>query len=201
MPFVFGYGSLVDRTSIAVTLGRELGADEAPQPATLRGFRRAWNVASHSSGRPEYRLTTEDGAPWSGWLGFLGLEETAEGATIGAVFEIASEELGLFDHRERRYDRVEVTHAIDLWGGRHLQGRLYTYVPKADVVSMARREGAAVTVMARYLRLVDHAYRQLGAEPYEAHVSSLPDPAPFGVREIIAEPIDPDQVNQAVDPK
>ena len=200
MPFVFGYGSLVDRESVEATIGRPLGPGDGPHPARLLGHRRAWNVVGDSRSRPDYVLTDPDGATWQGWLAFLGIEPAPGSSTVGAVTRLAEAELAALDDRERSYDRVDVAHLLD----RPVPGRgsepVFVYRPRADVVATACDVGAAGTVMARYLRLVDRAYRALGDELYAEHLATFPDPAPFVVREITAAPSDPGARSQVVDP-
>lgn len=199
MPYVFGYGSLVDRESVESTLGRELSAGDGPHPARLRGYRRAWNIAAHSSVRPDYIFMLEDGTPWEGRLGFLGVE-TAEGeSTLGAVVRLRDDELALLDTREGNYDRIEVGHIVDWEVPDPLAMPIYVYQPRPEVVTATAHDSHAVVVMARYLRLVDRGYRALGADLYAEHLATLPDPAPFQVREISARPADIRASNEAVD--
>lgn len=198
MPFVFGYGSLVDRESVEATLGRALDPRDGPHPARLVGFRRTWNVLGHSGSRPEYAFVDDAGAPWEGWLAFLGVEPSPGTSTLGAVVRLDAGELAAMDDRERSYDRVDVAGLLD----REVPGRtdepVFVYRPKADVVAGAA--GADGVVMARYLRLVDRAYRALGDELYAEHLATFPDPAPLAVREITVRPLLPGARNQAVDP-
>jgi hypothetical protein len=206
MPYVFGYGSLVDRESLQATLGRQLDPDDGPHPARLSGFRRRWNVAAHSSLRPEYALTGPDGAPWSGWIVFLGIEASQHEDVLGAVCRLADAELTPLDSRERSYQRVSVADRLQRVDGRPIgpPGRLnepvYTYLPTRESVRRSREAGARGTVMARYLRLVDRAYRSLGEELYAEHLRTFPDVSGVTVDEIMVQPRDPRIRNEAVDP-
>ena len=200
MPFVFGYGSLVDRASVAASIGRQLGPGQGPHPVRLRGFRRAWNVVGHTSIRPDYAFHGPDGTAWEGWLAFLGVEVSPGATTIGAACRLVEPEIALLDARERSYDRVDVAHLMDGELPGCADEPVWVYRPRADVVARARELGPAGTVMARYLRLVDRGYRALPADLYAEHLRTLPDPAPFVVREISAAPVVPGRRNEAVDP-
>lgn len=200
MAFVFGYGSLVDRASLEASIGRAVETDDGPFPAHLRGYRRCWNVATPTTVRPEYLLTSADGAPWSGHLGWLGIESDPAAAASGAAFRVTARDLDVLDQRELSYDRIEVTAQLAdvLPGG--TDEAVFTYRPKPDAVERARRVGSRVTVMARYLRLLDRGFHCLGEVVYGEHVRTLPDPAPFRVAEITAAPRDPSVRNAIVDP-
>lgn len=166
MPFVFGYRSLVDRRSFEASLGRRLTSDDGPRVARLQGYRRAWNVAGHSSRRADYSFADADGQPWAGWIVFLGLECAPGQSVLGAAYRVADHEFDVLDEREA-----------------------------------ARSAAANGTVMARYLRLVDRAYRSLGERYFLEHLATFPELDPFRVQEVTVAPIDGRVVNHAVDPK
>jgi len=191
VPFVFGYGSLVDRASVQASIGRVLQPTDGPHPVRLTGYRRAWNVAAHSSHRPDYTFARADGTPWEGWVAFVGIEPAPSETTLGAVCRLAEDELVLLDFRERSYDRIDVRGRLDREPP-GVDGPVYAYLPKPDAVAEAGRAGTAGTVAARYLRQVDRGYRALGEELYAEHVGTFPDPAPFAVEEIsVTRPVAP----------
>ena len=197
MAYVFGYGSLVDRGSLEASVGRPVEPVDGPFPARLRGYRRCWNVVTPSSMRPDYVLTTVDGEPWQGPLGWLGIEPDPAASALGAAYRVTGQDLDVLDRRELSYDRVDVTAQLDRqWVG----GPVFTYRPRVDAVGRARAAGDTAVVFARYLRLLERGFRALGDDLYDEHVRTLPDPAPFRVREITAVPRDPAVRNIAVDP-
>ncbi|WP_088288039.1 gamma-glutamylcyclotransferase family protein [Kineosporia sp. A_224] len=200
MPYVFGYGSLVDRESLEASIGRAVSAADGPFVLRLRGYRRAWNVLGHSSERPEYLFTDDGGSPWEGWLAFLGVEPAAGAATPGAAWRLTDADLEALDDRERSYDRVDVTPLLDAVASRRPDGPVATYMPRDDVVRHAAAVRPAGTVMARYLRLVDRGYRDLGETLYAEHLATLPAFDPLAVREIRVRPVVPGGRNEAVDP-
>lgn len=204
--YIFGYGSLVDRASLEATLGRAMDPGDGPHPVRLNGFRRRWNVAAHSSVRPDYSFVDGNGAPWEGWFAFLGIEASARDLTLGAVYRLAAADLTLLDARERSYDRIEVTGRLagtgrlGGWTPGNTDDRVFTYLPTAHAKARARHVGAGGRVMARYLRLVDRAYRALGDDLYTEHLQTLPPPTPFVVEEITVSPVDQGTRNEAIDP-
>lgn len=120
---VFGYGSLVLRGGT---------------PARLRGYRRAWNVAMDNRVTiPGYKYYVDAaGERPQVVVTFLGL--VPGDGVDGVVFEGDQAEL---DARERQYERVDVTHAIDV------PGPVFAYIGRD--VAIARfeaglREGRAV---------------------------------------------------------
>jgi cation transport regulator ChaC len=200
MPYVFGYGSLVDRTSLEASIGREPAAGDGPFVLRLHGYRRAWNVLGHSSERPEYVLTDDDGSAWEGWLAFLGLEPAAGAATLGAAWRLTDADLEALDDRERSYERVDVTSRLEVVTSQRPDGPVMTYVPRGEVLARTAAVHSAGTVMARYLRLVDRGYRNLGQTVYAEHLGTLPAVEPLAVREIRVRSADPGGRHEAVDP-
>ena len=110
--FVFGYGSLVAELSRG-------------HVATLRGHRRVWGVAMDNSrdepGYKSYRLRADGSRPRI-FVAFLDIEPDPASTVIGVCTPVADGELAGLDDRERNYDRVDVTDAID--GAR---GRVWAY--------------------------------------------------------------------------
>lgn len=184
MPWVFGYGSLVDRDSIQTSLGRAVSAEHGPYPARLPGYRRRWNLAAHSSRRPEFVLHREDGTVWAGDVVFLGIDESEHDSVLGAVYWLTDDDLVILDHRELAYNRCErtVTLQSPIDGSTELAAEVY--IPKPDASAHAARVGSSGVIMARYLRLVDKAFRSLGDELYAEHAATMPAVHPFVVQEI-----------------
>ncbi|MDF3281113.1 MULTISPECIES: hypothetical protein [unclassified Gordonia (in: high G+C Gram-positive bacteria)] len=159
----------------------------------MPGYRRQWNLGAHSRRRPEYILTDENGSVWSGDVVFLGIEECDGCSTLGAVYWLDDVDLAILDHRELAYDRllrtvVPVTPIDTIDRGRVDELSVHVYVPKPQAREHAAQVGASGVIMARYLRLVDSAFRSLGADLYAEHLGSLPPTAPFSVREISRRP-------------
>lgn len=94
--FVFGYGSLAGEGAAAV----------------LPGFRRFWGVAMDNSqtvpGYKNYFLRSDGSRP-DVLVAYLDIEEGAGAGVNGTLLPVDSESLRLLDHRERNYDRIDVT--------------------------------------------------------------------------------------------
>jgi len=104
---VFGYGSLVDPRSAALTLGRPV---HPPQPARLEGWQRRWSIYRDNLAA-EKTFAIEPGGELPPFIIGLNLERDPEGAgqtANGALLEVTEAELDRLDLREVRYDRVEV---------------------------------------------------------------------------------------------
>jgi hypothetical protein len=153
--FVFGYGSLV--------------ADLARgHVATLRGHRRVWGVAMDNSrdlpGYKSYRLRADGSRP-ALYVAFLDIEPDRAASVAGVCMPVGAGELVELDDRERNYDRVEVTGAID--GAR---GRVWAY--RGSQAGQARlRDGLAAgraAVSRDYLRDVIPALRAIAPDEVDA---------------------------------
>ncbi len=108
---VFGYASLVSRESAAQTLGREVG----PCPLVrLTGWRRRWSLVRDNEKAEKTFARADDG-----WLPpyMLGLNiepaDADEPGPNGVLIALTDAELDRLDIREVRYDRVDVTDAIE----------------------------------------------------------------------------------------
>ena len=75
MIYAFGYGSLVSRESLAISLGRPVERNTLV-PAELTGYRRTWNVATDNRVRlPGYKVYVDDAGRRPGVaIAFLGVE-------------------------------------------------------------------------------------------------------------------------------
>ncbi len=173
--YVFAYGSLMDAESARVTLGYTPNL----RPASLSGFRTAWNVATRiNEGRNLGRVALyADGSPYDGLLVPIGLEAGEGYHTQGMVFQTSESDLDALDEREVNYDRVDVTHEITWLDGGAPSGthQVYTYVPKPASVAMlheAAKGGMKVVVTKSYLDILHHV-----AERYE-YAAPLVIPAP-----------------------
>ena len=169
--WVFGYGSLVDRSSLGGTLGRDVVPGKGWHEATLRGWSRRWNY-----GVGHVRGWWHDGeAEREVTIVALGLGVDG-GRANGVVVQVDDAELARLDHRERRYDRVDVSTQIDAPGT--VDGPVMTYVPRPDAIERyetARDRGAAA-IEQRYWDLVEGAFATLGAAQVDEYRSTTPAP-------------------------
>lgn len=101
--FVFGYGSLA-------------GEHRRCPVARLRGWRRTWGVAMDNSvdvpGYKSYRLRADGSRP-AVFVAFADIEPDPAGTVTGVCMEVDAADLAALDDRERNYDRMEITRALD----------------------------------------------------------------------------------------
>ena len=125
--FVFGYGSLV----------AEHGRGHV---ARLRGWRRTWGVAMDNSrdlpGYKSYRLRADGSRP-AVFVAFIDIAEDPPCALTGVCMLVDPADLHALDARERNYDRIDVTGAID-----PAPGRVWAY-RGSDAGRARMREGLA----------------------------------------------------------
>ena len=156
---VFGYASLV----------RDGGRGER---ACMRGVRRAWGVATDNTRAiPGYKiyLRRVDGTRPAVFVAFLDLLPQPRSAVNGLCRPVASEELELLDRRERNYDRVDVTDAVD-----PAPGRVWAYVGSAKGRERLRRglEAGSAVVSCDYERKVHAGFCALGELEYQTFLAS-----------------------------
>jgi hypothetical protein len=165
---VFGYGSLVGLPGAA--------------RATLRGHRRVWGVAMDNSvAVPGYKVyEAPEGARPPVAVAFLDLVADPACDVEGALLEVDAGALAALDARERQYERIVVTGAVDPAppGG----GPVWTFVGRA--AGRARvRDGGPVVVQRAYVDLVEAAFAALGDDALARYRAST-EPSPFPVVEL-----------------
>jgi cation transport regulator ChaC len=166
---LFGYGSLVLRESAAMTLGRAPGE---MRPVRLRDWRRRFSQRRDN-------LTCEktfecDGGRRPEWILGLNVEqgEDEAGPVNGVVIELTEAELDRLDIREIRYDRVDVTGAVD---GEDLPERIVTYTAKKFHFAPQPPEDAVI--LATYASAVERGFEALGPRELDHYLRTTgPDP-------------------------
>jgi hypothetical protein len=159
--FVFGYGSLARDLLAEVTVTR------------LHGYRRGFAVAADNSeriaGYKRYRLPA-DGAFPDVHVAFLDIVEDSATTINGVLAPIEAGALADLDRRERNYDRIDVTAAIDSPPA----GRVWAY--RGSPAGRARlRAGVAAgtaVVQRSYLDHVRDGFRRLGEAEYDAFLAT-----------------------------
>jgi hypothetical protein len=153
--FIFGYGSLA----------RDLLADV--EVKRLRGYRRAFGVAADNSeeiaGYKRYRLPG-DGAYPDVFVAFLDIVEDPGTVINGVLAPVDPGGLADLDRRERNYDRIDVTAAID----NPPDGRVWAYAGSPDGRDRLEAGVAAGTAVVQrsYLDHVHDGFRRLGDTEY-----------------------------------
>lgn len=151
---LFAYGSLVSPASAALTLGREV---EVIGPARLRGWRRRWSQARDNEASEKAFARVDDGSVPATCLG-LNIEraDARDPGPNGTLIAVAEAELDRLDVREIRYERVDVSDALD---GRQT---VITYVAKAT--NFAPEPPLGSVILAEYLRTVEAAFDALAPD-------------------------------------
>lgn len=175
--WVFGYGSLVSPTSLGTTLGREIRPGDGWAEATAHDWGRRWN---YGIGHVRGLWTDDAGVDHELTIVALGVVAAAGEQANGIVVAVDPEELARLDHRERHYDRVDISDTVELRsdGGPGPGERVVTYVPRpvaVDRYRLARDEGLAA-VEQRYWDLVDGAFAALGPDRHASYLATTPLP-------------------------
>lgn len=175
--WVFGYGSLVKPASLARTVGRIAKRGDGFHSATLTGYGRRWN---YGVGYVTGTWTADDGTEIvDGTIVALGLVESDNERVNGAIVSLSADELADLDHRERNYDRVEVTHLVEDIEDVDLMGLpVVTYVPRPSAIERyeSARDAGTGAVRQTYWDLVKDAFERLGAGEWERYRDSTPNP-------------------------
>jgi hypothetical protein len=144
---VFGYASL---TSDMRREGEEL--------CRLRGYRRAWNVATDNSltlGRYKIYLDPV-------FVTFLNLVPDGDGSVAGILFPVSPAALALLDRRERNYERREVGDAVS----ERVDGRVWCYFGTPEATARYRTGAAAgrAVISREYRERVLGGFAECGPE-------------------------------------
>lgn len=181
---IFAYGSLVSRTSIAETLGREPRELIA---ARLHGWTRDWSLARDNL-RSEKRFARADGTLPRFCLA-LNLVAEAAAAPNGALIELSPSELERLDRREIRYRRVEVGETVEA-AEPHRFDRVFAYVAKAEHHHPVPPPGSVI--LRAYPEAVEAAFAALGDGQLELYrETTAAQPTEPIEAELIAERIPP----------
>jgi hypothetical protein len=176
--YIFGYGSLVNPSSIAKTVGHEYHPFDGPFEADLKGWRRAWNVASDPSTHPKRTYIWPDGTIYRGTTVALGLEKGGlDDICSGAVYRVSEKDLSLLDRRESGYDRIEVGDLVT-WPGKPNGVAVFTYYPKPENIhrlKLALNGGQAV-VRQGYMELIETAFRDVSEHALRRYRETTPQP-------------------------
>jgi cation transport regulator ChaC len=151
---LFAYGSLVSPESAATTLGRRV---EASPPLRLRGWHRRWSTFRDNLASEKTFARVDDGSLPRFCLGLNVEPAPDEPGPNGVLLNVTSEELERLDLREMRYDRVEVSEALDgVPGGT----TVFAYTAKPRQHAPEPPDGAVV--IASYVAAVERAFAALG---------------------------------------
>lgn len=169
---VFGYASLVSRESAAQTLGRPVG----PCPLVrLSGWRRRWSLVRDNERAEKTFARADDGSlpPY-----MLGLNiEPAEGdepGPNGVLIALTDAELDRLDIREVRYDRVEVTDAIEPSASEMGFDRVVAYTAKPE--NHAAEPPDAAVILRPYAETIEAAFAEHGDDALRLYLDTTGPP-------------------------
>jgi cation transport regulator ChaC len=176
---VFAYGSLASQASAIATLGRDV---EALAPARLHGWSRRWSQCRDNLAVEKTFSRSDDGSLPAFCLG-LNVERAGDGepGPNGALIAVTEADLDRLDVRELRYDRVDVSDAIEPEAGER-PDRVITYVAKA--VNFAPMPPVDAVILAGYLQAVETAFTELGEGQLDLFRATT-GPAPVEVVEAV----------------
>ena len=187
--WVFGYGSLVSRSSFARTLGRTVRPGVDFFEAEIAGYGRRWNYGiMHATGA--IGDDSGDGRVYT--LVALGVIAAGDETTNGVIARVDEHELADLDHRERQYDRVEVTERvtlIDQSASVRLDDPIAVYVPRPAAIARYEhhRDAGTAGIRRSYWDIVDAAFTELGAHHAEWYRRTPPPDVP--VVDITLDPL------------
>lgn len=178
--WVFGYGSLVSPASMARTIGRTAAPDEIAV-ANLDDYGRRWN---YGAGQIRCSWVHHGTAVDDGVMVALGLEANTHESVNGVAVSVDDDDLAGLDHRERNYDRTDVTDLIrfdepapGVATATPAGVRVVTYVPRVSAIEryLAARDQHRAAIRQDYWDLVDDAFASLGERHLEQY-RSTPSP-------------------------
>lgn len=185
---LFGYASLVDPASAALTLGRPV---RQVWPARLPGWCRRFSQARDNRRCEKTFARVDDGTVPERILG-LNIErcEDRGRAPNGVLIEVSAAELDRLDLRELRYDRVEVTDQVERAPDAPRLDRVVAYTAKSAHLAVEPPEGAVI--IAGYAEAVERAFATLGEDELARYrQTTLPYPVEVVEATLVADRIPP----------
>jgi hypothetical protein len=170
MSGLFGYGSLLLRSSMERTLGRAY--HDAPIVATVRGWRRTWD-----SIYPNQQFYFEPAAGercYPAHIIYLNIRRDPGAMLNGLIYVVDPGDLARFDAREAVYDRVRIDG--DLIEPSVTGGAVYAYVGKPEYLLDGPVPPSQAAVRASYVAIVDEGLRDLGPAFREQYERSTDQP-------------------------
>jgi cation transport regulator ChaC len=154
---VFGYGSLADPASAAITLGRDV---EVIGSARLAGWRRRWSVMRDNRATEKCFARELDGSIPAHCIG-LNLERVeGEPGANGVLLSVKESDLERLDLREMRYERTDVSADVRVTSGEAASRVVVAYTARPENYAPEPPEDAIL--IASYVRAVETAFEALG---------------------------------------
>ena len=160
--FVFGYGSLLLRSSAEMTVGE---GEARYHAGRLRGYRLEWNAGLVDPVAAATAFEYEDsGRPFAGALVALGVNHVTDSICLGVAIPVTRHQLAALDARESNYERIDVTADFEFDSTEGMESKnavVLTYLPKADAVAAAR-DLSRSRISNSYLEIVRAGYEERG---------------------------------------
>lgn len=160
--YVFLYGSLMRRADLQAVGVTPIDVMQAQ----LNGWRRRWNVASDPAVKNRtYGLPS--GQVFTGMVGSLGLERSADEQVHGIVVRIGYVGLAELDKREQEYTRTDVTRDLSSRPPYPSSPfRVFTFIPKSETIQQYENKKSLgqLAIAASYFHSVRDAAREIGYE-------------------------------------
>ena len=177
MSGLFGYGSLLLRSSMERTLGRRYA--DAPAVATVRGWRRTWD-----SIYPNQRFYFEPSAGekcYPAHIIYLNIRPDPASTLNGLIYVVGPDDLARFDEREAVYDRIRIDE--DVVEPVVTGGPVYAYVGRAGFLLERSVPSTEAAIRASYLAIVDEGLRDLGPAFRQQYERSTDQPPAHSIVE------------------
>jgi hypothetical protein len=113
----------------------------------------------------------ENGARPEVFVAFLDAQPDSAGSVNGCCIPVTAEDLQRLDHRERNYDRIEVTDAIADCPGRTW---MYAGSPSGRRRLSAGTEAGRAVISREYLDRVEAGFRAIGSDEHAIGLDGLP---------------------------
>jgi|GEM_PF-1372596 len=177
--YVFAFGSLVDPASLSRTIGRDDWVLEDFPLATLKGYKRVWNIAMDNRvSEPGYKRYVHEDAPNTApqvYVCFLNIVPDPSQQVVGAFVAVKEDEFAHLKRRERNYEAVDVT--ADM-AHPPLDGRVFTFMglAGAKVRFEAGSVAGTLVINVAYQSMVETAYRARGKAAFANYLASTETP-------------------------
>lgn len=104
--YVFGYGSLINPSSIKLTLKRKIGREDL-QPAEISDYARSWSIVvpvviTENNHQNKKKINAV----------FLAVQKNLGSTVNGVIFKTSKAEIDALDIREKAYLRTDITNNI-----------------------------------------------------------------------------------------
>lgn len=167
---IFGYGSLLLKSQIELTLGGEYEGPLAP--CTLDGWVRIWNSIMPNKNfytdLSPHRLFPQN-------IIYLNIQPKAGSVLNGVLFTVHPEQLAAFDKREWIYNRQTITRYLG--GVEIIGGEAFAYVGKPESILRSAADLSYAAIRRSYLEIIEEGLHDWGPDfrkQYENSTQAIP---------------------------